>query len=82
MGANLNFKTCLQNRFFNFLSHLSEGPESYDCTKTLVLYILLSLCCLICLLRHTFTNSWGSKLRPNYVQLNSYNKTLNRSEQI
>jgi hypothetical protein len=28
MGANLNFKTYLQNRFFNFLSHLSEGPKS------------------------------------------------------
>ncbi len=44
MGAKLNFKTYLQNRIFNFLSHLSEGPKSYDCTKTLVLYILLSLC--------------------------------------
>jgi hypothetical protein len=43
MGAKLNFKTYLQNRFFNFLSHLSEAPKSYDCTKTLVLYILLSL---------------------------------------
>ena len=43
MGAELNFKTYLQNRFLIFLSHLSEGPKSYDCTKTLVLYILLSL---------------------------------------
>jgi hypothetical protein len=44
MSAKLNFKTYLQNRFYNFLSHLSEGPKSYDCTKPLVLYILLSLC--------------------------------------
>jgi hypothetical protein len=43
MGAKLNFKTYLQNRFLNFLSHLSEGPKSYDCTKSLVLYILSSL---------------------------------------
>ncbi len=43
MGAKLNFKTYLQNRIFYFLSHLSEGPKPYDCTKTLVLYILLSL---------------------------------------
>ncbi len=39
MGAKLNLKTCLQNRFLNFLSHLSEGPKSNDCTKTLVLCI-------------------------------------------
>jgi hypothetical protein len=43
MGAKLNLKTYLQNRFFNFLSHLSVGPKSYECTKTLVLCILLSL---------------------------------------
>jgi hypothetical protein len=39
MGAKLNLKTNLQNMFLNFLSHLSEGPKSYDCTKTLVLCI-------------------------------------------
>jgi hypothetical protein len=39
MGEKLNLKTYLQNRFLNFLSHLSEGPKSYDCTKTLVLCI-------------------------------------------
>jgi hypothetical protein len=44
MGGKLNFKTYLQNRFFKFFNHLFEGPKSYDCTKTLVLYILLSLC--------------------------------------
>jgi hypothetical protein len=59
MGAKLNFKTYLQNRFLNFFSHLSEGPDSYDCTKTLVIYILLSLCGYMCLLRHTFTTSLG-----------------------
>ena len=69
MGAKLNFKTYIQNRFLNFLSHLSEGPKSYDCTKNLVLYILSSLYGQMCLLRHTFTNSWGSKLRPNYNKM-------------
>jgi hypothetical protein len=72
MGAKLNFKTYLQNRFFNFLSHVSEGPKSYDCTKTLVFYILLSLYSSMCLLCHTFTYSWGSKLKPNY------NKTMKK----
>jgi hypothetical protein len=43
MGAKLNLNTYLQNMFFNLLSHLSEVPKSYDCTKTLVLCILLSL---------------------------------------
>jgi hypothetical protein len=62
MGGKLNFKTYLQNSFLNFFSYLSEGPKSYDCTKTLVLYILLSLCCWMWLLRHTFTNSWGQNL--------------------
>jgi hypothetical protein len=68
MGAKLNLKTYLQNRVFNFLSHLSEGPKSYDCLKTVVLCILLSLYRKMYLLCLTFTNSWGSKLRPNYNQ--------------
>jgi hypothetical protein len=41
MGAKFNFKKYLQNMFFIFLSHLSEGPKLNDCTETLVLYILL-----------------------------------------
>ncbi len=44
LGAKLNFKTYLQNRIFNFLSHLSEGPKSYDSTKTLgTLYTFIPL---------------------------------------
>ncbi len=43
MGAKLNFKTYLQNRFFNFFCHISEGPESYDCTKTSNLYTFIPL---------------------------------------
>jgi hypothetical protein len=39
MGAKSNLKTYLQTRFCNFLSNLSEGPKSYDCTKTLGLCI-------------------------------------------
>jgi hypothetical protein len=35
MGTKLNSKTYLQD----YLSHLSEGPKSYECTKTLVLCI-------------------------------------------
>ncbi len=43
MGAKLNFNTHLLNIMFDFLSHLSVGPNLLDCTETLVLYIQLSL---------------------------------------
>jgi hypothetical protein len=43
MGAKLNFNTHLLNIILDFLSHLSAGPNLFDCTETLVLYIQLPL---------------------------------------
>jgi hypothetical protein len=43
MGAKLNLKTHLLNIVSDFLSHLSAGPNLYDCTEALVLCILLPL---------------------------------------
>jgi hypothetical protein len=39
MDAKLNVNTNLLNIIFDFLSHLSAGPNLFDCTETLVLYI-------------------------------------------
>jgi hypothetical protein len=69
MGAKLNSKTYLQNRIFNFLSHLSEGSKSYDCTKTLVYSIYFYPFAVRCVCYVTLsTNSWGSKLMPKSEQ--------------
>ncbi len=43
MGAKLNFNTHLLKIMFDFLSHLSAGPNFFYCTETLALYIQLSL---------------------------------------
>jgi hypothetical protein len=68
MGTKLNFKTYLQNRFFDFLSHLFEGPKSYGCTKTLVLYILYPFtvrCVCYATLSLTLGVKKKTKLKPN-----------------
>ncbi len=65
MGAKLNFNAHLLKIMFDFLSYLSAGPNLFYCTETLVLYILIPLYGWKCLLCHTFTESWGSKLMPN-----------------
>ncbi len=65
LSAKLNFNTYLQNRFLIF-SAISLRDLNHMTVQKLVIYILLSLCGYMCLLRHTFTTSWRSKLRPNY----------------
>jgi hypothetical protein len=42
-GRKIEFQDTFTKYFFDLLSHLSGVLKSYDCTETLVLYILLSL---------------------------------------